>query len=59
MKIAVGGRAFGARTEAELGARAHYRPIEALDDGFVLPDPAAAYAAHFTHENVAARSNRG
>jgi putative transposase len=55
--VAVGGRKFVARVEAELGARARYRVIEPLDDSFVLRDPSAAYGPHFSPESEALTPN--
>ncbi|MBI3783741.1 MAG: hypothetical protein HY270_10080 [Deltaproteobacteria bacterium] len=45
--VAVGGREFVARVEADLGARARYRNIEPFDDSFGLREPRTVYEPHF------------
>ena len=48
--LAVGSRAFAERVSSELGARARYRTVGAVDDAFVLREPAASYRASFAGE---------
>jgi len=49
--VAVGGRQFVAGVEADLGGRARYRQIEAVDESFVLREPSGVYAADFRAGN--------
>lgn len=60
--VAVGSRDFVRRIEAELGARAAGRTIEAFDGAFgvsTLQDPLAPYGHRFAPENSAARLKSG
>jgi putative transposase len=49
--LAVGSRAFAERVSSELGDRARYREVGAVDDAFVLREPEASYGASFAGEN--------
>jgi putative transposase len=43
--LAVGSRACAERVSSELGDRARYREVSAVEDAFVLREPAASYGA--------------
>ena len=55
--VAVGERPFVEAVQRALGDRGRHRQIEAIGNGYVLHDPAAAYGTASPFENGAITAN--